>query len=608
MWPMSSVVSRFFSRCPAESRRRCLGKKYIPQYDSQLSRPSNMTYVDVTSNSVKLLFTFNESNVDPRRQIQKFEVREKNVLGADLSVSSPLQVHYEGLQKYIDGLGTARSTSHHNSAGLITLPPTPGKREWIVTGLVPNTHYTLNLTGTLSTSEQSSTKIYSQPATVQFATDYDGPPYVDRPEQDRRSISNAQQVYLRLHRASTKNGPIDRYYIVVQLTEDATYLPQDVRRECCYTAAVFNESQLPEMFLLGAGKPTEDWPPFAGRVYNNSPLTASSKVKLVSWGFNRKRENLSSSSPWVSIQSPSKLLPSSNEQTFQNLLWIFVIIFLFFLILIVVILFSLKFHRTKRKSLTPPPAESLPFDLSPKVLTMEMPMPVSPASSGEPVEIRRAQPLSHYPPIPVEEFSTHLERLKGAENYKFSQEYESIDPGEQFSWENSKLECNKTKNRYANVVAYDHSRVILHSADSDYINANYLDGYRKQNAYIATQGPLPNTFADFWQMLWECNSSCIVMMTKLEERNRLKCDQYWPTRGTETYGSIQVTLLDALELASYSLRTLTIAWVSDRRASTSDTCLPRSVILRNERSATVNSQPGQVRSNEELSLSQRASF
>ncbi len=115
------------------------------------------------------------------------------------------------------------------------------------------------------------------------------------------------------------------------------------------------------------------------------------------------------------------------------------------------------------------------------------------------------------------------------------------------------------------MIAYDHSRVILHTIDgitgSDYINANYLDGYRKQNAYIATQGPLPNTFADFWRMIWETNSACIVMMTKLEERNRLKCDQYWPTRGTEIYGSIQVTLTDFIELSTYSIRTFTIAWV-----------------------------------------------
>lgn len=191
--------------------------KYIIQYDNQLSRPFNMTYTDLTSNSVKLLFSFNEANTNPHRQIHK------------------LEVHYEGIQNYIDGLGTQRSTSHHNSAGLITLPPTQGTREWLVTGLVPNTQYTLNLTGTITTSEQSTTKIYSQPATIYFSTDYDAPSHVDRPEQDRRNINNGnnQQVYLRLHRASTKNGPIDRYYIVVHLLEYTTYqsfIPQEVKK------------------------------------------------------------------------------------------------------------------------------------------------------------------------------------------------------------------------------------------------------------------------------------------------------------------------------------------------------------------------------------------
>lgn len=57
---------------------------------------------------------------------------------------------------------------------------------------------------------------------------------------------------------------------------------------------------------------------------------------------------------------------------------------------------------------------------------------------------------------------------------------------------------------------------------SDYINANYIDGYRKQNAYIATQGSLPETFGEFWRMIWEQRSAIVVMMTKLEERSRVK--------------------------------------------------------------------------------------
>ena len=99
--------------------------------------------------------------------------------------------------------------------------------------------------------------------------------------------------------------------------------------------------------------------------------------------------------------------------------------------------------------------------------------------------------MNSHPPIPVHDLTDHIDRLKANDNLKFSQEYESIEPGQQFTWDNSNLEVNKPKNRYANVIAYDHSRVTLQTVDgypgSDYMNANYMDGYRKQNAYIATQ-------------------------------------------------------------------------------------------------------------------------
>lgn len=59
------------------------------------------------------------------------------------------------------------------------------------------------------------------------------------------------------------------------------------------------------------------------------------------------------------------------------------------------------------------------------------------------------------------------------------------------------------------------------------MNANYIDGYRKQNAYIATQGSLPETFGDFWRMIWEQRSATVVMMTKLEERSRVRMSVYF---------------------------------------------------------------------------------
>ncbi|KAJ8374390.1 hypothetical protein SKAU_G00049700 [Synaphobranchus kaupii] len=94
------------------------------------------------------------------------------------------------------------------------------------------------------------------------------------------------------------------------------------------------------------------------------------------------------------------------------------------------------------------------------------------------------------------------------------------------------LPCNKFKNRLVNIMPYETTRVCLQPIrgleGSDYINASFIDGYRQQKAYIATQGPLAETTEDFWRMLWENNSTIVVMLTKLREMGREKCHQYWP--------------------------------------------------------------------------------
>ena len=86
-------------------------------------------------------------------------------------------------------------------------------------------------------------------------------------------------------------------------------------------------------------------------------------------------------------------------------------------------------------------------------------------SQYDPVEYRRIQyqtpAMLAHPPIQVDELFQHIERLKAQNNAKFSAEYESIEPGQQFTWEHSILDLNRQKNRYANVIAYDHSRVVL---------------------------------------------------------------------------------------------------------------------------------------------------
>jgi len=110
-------------------------------------------------------------------------------------------------------------------------------------------------------------------------------------------------------------------------------------------------------------------------------------------------------------------------------------------------------------------------------------------------------------------------------------------------------------NRYLDVLPNKHSRVPLGQASGcpGYINANYVRGFDgNENAYIATQGPMPETAAHFWQMVWEQGSTVIVMLTGLSEKGRPKCHRYWPPVESEArYGSITVTVTFSEQVGSH---------------------------------------------------------
>ncbi|XP_074795466.1 receptor-type tyrosine-protein phosphatase S isoform X9 [Natator depressus] len=325
-----------------------------------------------------------------------------------------------------------------------------------------------------------------------------------------------------------------------------------------YIAAHFRT--LPSHFILGDMKHYDN--------FENKALEPGHKYVLFILAVLQDLEATFAASPFsdpIQLDNPDPQPIIDGE---EGLIWVIgPVLAVVFIICIVI---AILLYKNKRK------------DSEPRTKCLLNNAEITPHHPKDPVEMRRinfqtpdsglSSPLSdpefdfesmlNHPPIPISELAEHTEHLKANDNLKLSQEYESIDPGQQFTWEHSNLEVNKPKNRYANVIAYDHSRVILLPIEgivgSDYINANYIDGYRKQNAYIATQGPLPETFGDFWRMVWEQRSATVVMMTKLEEKSRIKCDQYWPGRGTETYGMIQVTLLDTIELATFCVRTFSL--------------------------------------------------
>ncbi|XP_055962814.1 tyrosine-protein phosphatase non-receptor type 6 isoform X2 [Sorex fumeus] len=129
---------------------------------------------------------------------------------------------------------------------------------------------------------------------------------------------------------------------------------------------------------------------------------------------------------------------------------------------------------------------------------------------------------------------------------------------------------NKSKNRYKNILPFDHSRVVLQGRDSnivgsDYINANYVKNQLlgpddNAKTYIASQGCLDATVNDFWQMVWQENTRVIVMTTREVEKGRNKCVPYWPQVGTQrVYGPYAVTNCEEQEKAEYKLRLLQVS-------------------------------------------------
>ncbi|XP_042217491.1 tyrosine-protein phosphatase non-receptor type 4-like isoform X3 [Homarus americanus] len=123
---------------------------------------------------------------------------------------------------------------------------------------------------------------------------------------------------------------------------------------------------------------------------------------------------------------------------------------------------------------------------------------------------------------------------------------------------------NEKKNRYRDISPYDTTRVILTNAVSgDYINASYVNmeiqGSGIINRYIASQGPLAGTCTDFWQMVWEQQSTLIVMLTTVVEQGRVKCHRYWPRLyETVDFGTLQVTCLKEEETPGFAFREFTL--------------------------------------------------
>ncbi|XP_031967354.1 receptor-type tyrosine-protein phosphatase eta isoform X8 [Corvus moneduloides] len=176
--------------------------------------------------------------------------------------------------------------------------------------------------------------------------------------------------------------------------------------------------------------------------------------------------------------------------------------------------------------------------------------------SFSPIKIKKSKMIK------VENFESYFKKQQADSNCGFAEEYEELkSAGVHQPKFAAELPENRGKNRYNNVLPYDISRVKLSNQSSgtgDYINANYMPGYNSKKAFIAAQGPLPNTIDDFWRMIWEKSIYSIVMLTKCMEQARTKCEQYWPDKQPKSYGDIIVTMISEVVLPEWTIRDFTV--------------------------------------------------
>nr|XP_040049375.1 receptor-type tyrosine-protein phosphatase V-like isoform X1 [Gasterosteus aculeatus aculeatus]XP_040049376.1 receptor-type tyrosine-protein phosphatase V-like isoform X1 [Gasterosteus aculeatus aculeatus] len=164
----------------------------------------------------------------------------------------------------------------------------------------------------------------------------------------------------------------------------------------------------------------------------------------------------------------------------------------------------------------------------------------------------------------LQEFRLRCQTLSANNNRGLKQEFEELEVvGKDLPARAGDSGPNREKNRYPYILPYDHCRVRLSlqgsQPNSDYINANFVPGGGSERDFICTQGPLHNTVADFWRMVWEQNVRIIVMVTALRQKDQVMCEKYWPLdRGTVHHGLIQVTTVTRKQGPDYFITTINL--------------------------------------------------
>jgi protein tyrosine phosphatase len=369
---------------------------------------------------------------------------------------------------------------------------------------------------------------FGDPASIVLSTHPGTPPDPKTPKVDE---STTTSITLTLTLPTSTIGPVTKMTVVLEKDNAKARRRRAVKPLCVKTPA---KELVPGDFkdntatvVLGDGK--------TGSA--NAPLEAGTKYTIC--------YKVDSTYEGVSRISATTLSAETKAGTNITIIIIIVVVILLIIIIIVIIVVVVLLLKKKRREAAfSKPRDTMNLDLFDD--TMYNIKPYGKWSDvhkvGEPRFIEHVKDSLNADPniIPIED------------------EYHKLPRENLYTWEHALAPENKHKNRFESFLPYDHSRVVLLPGKQDYVNANYIDGYKKPRAYIAAQSPFNSeTVADFWKMVCQENTLQIIMLCLPVEEGTFKCEQYWPD-SNKTYGDINVKLVSTDTYAYFCIRTFKV--------------------------------------------------
>ncbi|XP_074653936.1 receptor-type tyrosine-protein phosphatase S-like [Tubulanus polymorphus] len=419
---------------------------------------------------------------------------------------------------------TKSTTGQASSTISIDLPADARRR--IVDGLHQATLYKFAVT--------ARTTSFGQSALVELWTEVGSPPVPDTPEQIGVTATN---ITLRIKPVLATNGPITSYRIMVEEVASRR------RRATPRVAAEL----LPDFF---AGNPSRTFVVGDDSTYNgyqNAALKPATKYKIGYSAVSSNDGSTKETTVWMAPVTSESITATNNDW-----IWIVIVVIVILIIIIIIIVIVVLCLRKKRKShdfnktwlnnysMNQDKFDTMSLNIRPYGKWSDV------TNLGEPRHVvHMKDPIKNPDPniIPLES------------------EYHKLPTDPKGTLHVASRPENRIKNRFQEFLPYDHSRVKVVDPHhrSDYFNANYVDGYRRQQAYIAAQSPFNgDTINDFWKLVYQDNVAKIVLMCEPMEYNVFKCEKYWPDEGTHTYGACVVHVVNSQQFAHYIVKTFEV--------------------------------------------------